>query len=505
MALKIDTTPLPGSKLEIRVEADEQEVEKAYDRVFSHLQEEARIPGFRPGKAPRALLERRFDADTLRQLAWQEFLEKSYAPAIEELSIQPFGEPEMPNLDDWDGFQRGQALDLTLTWTVHPRPELPDYLDLKLVKPSAEVSGEDIDEQLEALRESHAKQESTDRDTVEAGDAVTAHVAVLKPDSDDEPDSDEVIEEQDVELIADPAAEDPLKSTIVGAVKGQEFETTLRAPGEEEEQAEASRARIRVDEIAERALPELDADFAKTVDESLDSVEALRDYIRERLATQRQESAEQLVRNLAFTMVDAQTRMDLAPEVVNQAASGEMQRHAQDMLSGGMTPEKVREIVSDRESGVAEAVLRETVSDLRTMYIEEAIAREQDIEVEEEDTERALAEYAAQHGIDVASLRQMVEMQEEAEHQFAQRARRIKILDLLVANAEIEEVPWEAFPLRARRLVEEAAETHRPFAAEEAEVEELPEAVEALEEEQREEANEPTTAADESSAAEEES
>ena len=498
MALKIDTTPLPGSKLEIRVDADAAEVDKSFDRVFSRLQQEARIPGFRPGKAPRAILERRFDEDTMRQLAWQEFLEKTYAPAMEELNIQPFGEPEMPNLDDWDGFQRGQDLDFTLTWTVHPRPELPDYLHLKLVKPSAEVSDEDINEQVEALREAHAKQQPTDRDTVGEGDAVTAHVTVLRPDS------DEVVEEQDVELVAERASEDPLKSAVVGAVKAQEFETRLRAP-EAEPDDESPRVKVRVDEIAQRVLPELDADFAKAVDESLDSVEALRAYLSERLIAQRKEAAEQLVRNLAVTLVDATTRMDLPPELVNQAVNGEMRRYAQDMLSDGLTPDRVREIVSARESGIAEAILRDTVSDLRTMYLEEAIVREQEIEVEEADIERALAEYAAQHGIDVASLRQMVEMQHETEHQFADRARRMKIMDLLVENAEIEEVPWEAFPLRARRMVEEAAESRRPALAEAGETEELVSDSEALEEEEVWEENEPTTEAGESAATEEES
>ena len=500
MALKIDTTPLPGSKLEIRVEADEQEVEKAYDGVFTRLQQEARIPGFRPGKAPRALLERRFEADALRQLAWQEFLEKSYAPAMEELNIQPLGEPEMPDLEEWEGFQRGQALDLTLTWSIHPRPELPDYLHLKLVKPSAEVSEEDLEEQLEDLREAHAKHQPTDRTSVQEGDTVTAHVTVLQPGS------DEVVKGQDLELIANPASTDRLKSAIVDAVKGEEFETSLRTPGEEEEEeSPAPRVKIRVDEIKERVLPELDADFAKAVDASLDSVEALHEYLREQLIAQRKIAAEQLVRNLAITMVDAQTRLDLPPEMINSTAGEAMKRYAQDMLASGMTPERVREIVSDRESGIAESLLRETVSDLRNLYIEEAIAREQKLEVEEEDVERALVEYAAQHGIDVPSLRQMVEMQHETEHQFADRARRMKIMDLLVENAEIEEVPWEAFPLRARRMVEEAAESRRPALAEAGETEELVSDSEALEEEEVWEENEPTTEAGESAATEEES
>jgi trigger factor len=506
MPLKIETTPLPGSRLEIRVEADADEVEKSYDRLFSHLQAEARIPGFRPGKAPRALLERRFDAKALRGMAWQEFMEKSLAPEMEKLNIQPYGDaPEMPNLDEWDGFQRGAPLEFSLTWTIHPRPELPDYLHLKLVKPSAEVMEEDLDEQLQSLREAHAKQEPVDRTTVEDGDVVTAHVVIYKPGTEDE-----VLDETDAELGASVDAENALRNSLVGKTKGEEFETTVHlgdGTPQPEMAGQEAKAKVRVDAIAERVLPELDADFAKTVDESLDSVEGLREYVRERLSKQRAEAAERMVRSLAMGLVNAGTRMGLPTEMVNKAATGQMRRYAHDMISDGMTMEKVQEIVSDRETGVADAILNETISDLRTMYIEDALAREQDLEVEETDIDRALAEYAQEHGIEVPALRQMVEMQEETEEQFADRARRMKIMDMLVENAEIEEVPWEAFPLRSRRLVEEAAEAVHPSGPRSsAEPEELPLPSEALEEEaaEVEEEEEPTTVEPEADPAAEE-
>jgi trigger factor len=413
-----------------------------------------------PPRPPRALLERRFDAKTLRGMAWQEFLEKSFAPEMEKLNIQPYGDaPEMPSLDEWEGFQRGAPLELTLTWTIHPRPELPDYLHLKLVKPSAEVSEEDLDEQIEELRGAHAKQQPVDRTTVQDGDVVTAHVVIHRPDS------EEVLDETDAELSAAQDSENPLRKDLVGKTRGEEFPTTVHlgeGTPEPELAGQEARATVRVDAIAERVLPELDADFAKTVDETLDSVEALREYVRERLTKQRAEGAERMVRGLAIGLVNAGTRMELPADMVNKAATGQMRRYARDMISDGMPLEKVQEIVSDRETGVADAILNETVSDLRTMYIEEALARELDLEVEEADIERALAEYAQEHGIEVPALRQMVDMQAETEDQFADRARRLKIMDLLVEHAEIEEVPWDAWPLRSRRLVEETAEAVHP-------------------------------------------
>lgn len=489
MSLKIETTPLPGSRLEIRLQADAEEIEKAYDRVFSRLQQEARIPGFRPGKAPRAIIERRFDAASLRRLAWQDFLEKSYLPSLEELQIEPYGEPELPNLDEWEGFQRGQDLEMAVTWTVRPRPELPDYMHLKLVKPSAEVSDEDLEEQLQALRSAHARQQPSNRETVEEGDAVTAHVVIYRPDSEEPED------ETDVELVAEKEAPDELKRAVVGAKKGEVLETTLQLDGEPllAARGEGSRrVQIRVDEIAERVLPELNADFARTVDESLNSVEALRDYIRERLVQQRRADGERAVRELALGLVDAGTKLDLPPEMINQAATGEIRRYTRDMLSSGMSAEAVRELLSDRESGLAESVYHEVISDLRNIFIERAIAEEQNLEVTEEDMERAMEDYAQVHGLDLPTLRQMVDLQTSAQQQFEDRARRLKIGDLLVANAEIEEVPWEAFPVRARRMLEEVFEQRRAELRGERAQAEVPSAVaEAVEEQPAEEENTP--------------
>lgn len=452
MALNITTEPLPGSQLRIRVEADEAEVEKAYDRVFSQLSQEARIPGFRPGKAPRAILERRFDADTLRRLAWEEFLEKSWLPALEALKIRPYGEPEMPDLDNWDGFRRGQPLDLSLTWTVYPRPILPDYLSLKLLRPSTEVTEEDIEARLQDLLKAHAKRVPVDRDTVQEGDLVSAYVTVFRPESED------ILDEYQGDLTAHADREDPISKAIIGARKGSVAETTLRLGADQADPELAGkevRVKIRVQEIQEEVLPELDAEFARQVEESLESVEELRDWVRERLREDFEREAERAVRDAALAVVNARTELDLPPAMVRDLAGSQLERYAREMMASGVSADRIRQLVSDRESGITEALVGETITGLRLYYILDAIAEEQRIEVSEEDVERAVAEYAERHGIDANSLRQMVMMQPETEEEFRRRARDARVVDLLVAHAEIEEVPREGFPARLRRLLEE--------------------------------------------------
>jgi len=471
MALNITTESLPGSQLKIRVEADAAEVEKAYDRVFSQLSQEARIPGFRPGKAPRAILERRFDADTLRRLAWEGFLEKSCLPALEALKIRPYGEPEMPDLDNWDGFQRGQPLDLSLTWTVYPRPVLPDYLALKLLRPSAEVTEEDVEARLRDLRRAHAKRVPVDRDTVQEGDLVSAQVTVFRPES------EEPLDEYEADLEARADSEHPVSKALVGAQKSGVVETTtLLGPEQADPELAGKEVRVRIEvkQIQENLLPELDAEFARQVEEGLESVEDLREWVRKRLAEDFEREAERAVRDLALAVVNAHTELDLPPDMVRDIAGSRLEQYAREMAADGVKVDRIRELMSDRESGIIETVLGNTVLGLRMYYILEAIAEEQGIEVGEEDVERALAEYAERHGVDVNTLRQMVLMQPEVEEEFRRRARDAKVVDLLVAHAEVEEVPREGFAARARRLLEKDSMSQEESVEATAETEPVP-------------------------------
>jgi trigger factor len=461
MALKLETERLPGSKLEIRVQADAAEVEKAYDRVFSHLAEEARIPGFRPGHAPRAILERRFSEEDLRRLAWQEFLESSFAPELEKLEVEPLGEPDIPDLEENEGFQRGQDFSMTTTLMVHPEPDLPDYHALKLVRPSAEVTEEDVDEHLQRLRLAHAKREKVDREVVQAGDIVAACVHIHDAEGDKE------LEHYDAELKADPDSKNEVEKHLVGAKQGEtvEYEMTLTEPQEDPALVgQKVKVSALVEEIREVILPELDADFAKAVEDSLDSVEALREYVKERLTEQFAAESDRAVRSLAMAVVDRGTRMELPEKLVRSMTSTEMSRYNERLQMEGLSSEAALEMLQDRETGLFDQAAMSAVEGLRLHYIFEAIAKAEDLEPGEEEINAALAEYAKEYGLEEGNLRQMVAMQPETEAEFHEQATRRMVIDKLLADAEIDEVSREGYPLMARRLLEEATERQKPAA-----------------------------------------
>jgi trigger factor len=495
MSITVETKRLPGSRVEIQVAADEQEVEKAFDRAYNYLSREAKIPGFRPGKAPRQVLERRFDAETVREIAWHEFVERSYAPALEEQELKPLGQPEVPPLDDVEGFEPGSGATITSTMVVHPEPVLPDYDHLKLVQASAEVSEEDIDEQILELRRAQAKTEVVEREKIEQDDLVKAHVVVS------DPEQEEPLEEYDADFRADGESENELEQRLVGANPEETLEYDLELGEDQQDEALAGKTvqvKATIEEVKEETLPELDDAFAADVDEELTSVEELREWLRERLSEQFAAESERALRSLALAVVDRGTELELPDELVRNMATSEVQQFMQQLQSEGLTADQAMNMIRDEDSGIMQRAAYNAVGALRTHYILEALAEVEEIEVEEADIQQAMEKYAQEHGMELESLQQMVMMQPEAEQQFEEQARRAKIIDMLLETAEVEEVGREGYPLRVRRLMEELETPEPGVVVEEVEEKEYAEASE-------EESEEEEASVDEEDIAEEES
>ena len=465
MALKVETVLLPGSRVEVKLHADAAEIEKAFDRAYTYLASEARVPGFRPGRAPRVILERRFDAETIRGLAWQQFLEKTYAPALEELDLRLLGEPEIPDLEAQEGFRAGEPLEMVSTLTVYPQPVLGDYRGLKLVRPSAEVTEEDVDRSLEDLRHAHAEYRPVERETVQEGDVVSAHVKVVNPQT------DEVLEEYDADFPAHAESGSEMERLLVGVKPGGEVSYDLTL-GEQPEAGELAGqtmvVQATVGEIQQELLPEVEDAFAQRVSEDLATVADLREHVRGQLAQTFRQDGEQEARHLAALLLDVTSEVDLPAELVSSVAQSGLQGYVRELMEAGMSAEQALERVRENEGATLREAQQVALSEVRRHYLLEAVAEAEGLEVGEADLDRAVAEYAAEHGVEAGALRPMVDLQPETEHEFHDRALRDLVLDTLLAAAEVEEVPREGYPVRARMLVEEALEAARARAEQQA-------------------------------------
>ncbi len=463
--MKLDKEVMPRSRVKVTLTAEGEDVDKVFAKAYEQLRSEGKVPGFRRGKAPKAILKRHYSDDIIRELAWTAFLEDLYAPALEDSDLNPIFRPEVPSLDEVENFAEGQEVSVETVLTVHPEPKLPDYKTLKLIKARTEVTDEEIDEQLEQLRESYADEIEVDRESVAEGDLVRVAMKVIAPDG-------EAIQETESEFIANRDSDQPVARKLSGHIIGQVVtdETPISEDFDDEKLAgQTVTIEATIKSLKERKLPELDDDFAAKVDEELASLEELRDRIADQLANSKRRAADRNLRNMATTLVMRASEMDLPQELIDNVTASQVQSYMQYLQGQGLSAEESVQAMRDDQDTVSSQV----VDGLKLHYVFQAIADQEEIEITDEDLEAAIPGYAAENDIDEQMVREATEVHEEMENRLRNFATQEHIIQILLENAEIEKVPWEAYSLRAKRHMDQyVEELRRPGKPDEASKEE---------------------------------
>ena len=224
-----------------------------------------------------------------------------------------------------------------------------------------------------------------------------------------------------------------------------------------------------IESIKERTLPELDDDFAAKVDEELESLDELRGRITDQLANTKRGVAERNLRNMATILVMRASEMDLPQELIDNVTASQVQSYMQYLQGQGLSAEEsVQAMQGDQDT-----VSSQVIGGLKLHYVFQAIADQEEIEITGDDLEAAIPRYATENDLDEQMVREAAEIHEEMDNRLRNFATQERIIQILLENAEIEEVPWEAYSLRAKRhmdqYVEDLRRTGKPDEASEEE------------------------------------
>ncbi|MBW3611325.1 MAG: trigger factor [Actinobacteria bacterium] len=270
--MRTTVEPLEGNRVKLVVEVDEAEFDKALDAAFRRIAREARVPGFRPGRAPRRLLEARLGAGVAREEALREALPEYYDQALADSAVDAIASPE---IDITAGKDEG-AVVFDAVVEVRPKVAVPGYDHLRVTVPNPRVSEEEVDAQLERLRAqfgelSVVSRPARDRDhlTIDiAGSLGGEPVEGLT--------ADDYLYEVGSEAIV-PELDDQLRGAKVGDILV--FDVEHPDPDEHRRIS----LRVLVKEVKEKILPDVDDEWANEASE-FDTVAELRDHLRGRLA-----------------------------------------------------------------------------------------------------------------------------------------------------------------------------------------------------------------------------
>ncbi|TME73415.1 MAG: trigger factor [Chloroflexi bacterium] len=265
----------PGSKVTLDVEVAADRLSRAADAAFERHVQRAKIPGFRPGKAPRGMYERAYGKEHLWEDAADDLMDQTYREIVEAEGIEPIDRPDAKLTQ----LKEGEPLRYTATVVVRPDVTLGDYLAHGATVEAAPPTDEDVERTIASMRDTHAQLRPVDREA-RAGDILTVDIDAAVPGKALPPFARNAHIEagKDLGMVG-------LGEALVGMKLGDEKKVDLTFPNDASENDLAGKTgtfSIRPSQVAEKILPELDDEFAKTV--GVADVAALRKAVRNELA-----------------------------------------------------------------------------------------------------------------------------------------------------------------------------------------------------------------------------
>lgn len=463
--MQLLTDKLPGSQLDLKFSLDKDDVQKAFSKVFSELAKGGAVPGFRPGKAPAALIRRRFKPEMLRDMFWMKAVETFVEPEFEKEDLDIIGDPEFPDFSEIE-VSEDAGVDFTIKVTVRPVPELPEYAGNKLHRIATTVDDEKVAEVIEQMREAAGKEVAVEgRETVEDKDIVEAEVSV-SIEGEEEP---RHASTQKFE-IGSGRYTPAIDQEMLGKKIGDSVEVPNDYPEDhpdEELAGQKGTIKATIQSIQTKVLPELNDEFAQVQGEYADLAD-LQAKMREKLEKDAATESRQTLENDALSAVVKDTKIDMPDSLVDSVARRGFQSFVQDLKTEGLSLEQFKEIANVDETMLQ---MNERIRAGITLKVEltlEAVGKAEGIEVGEAALDEEVAQFALENNLEETFIRTSLELQEDFREQLESRATRRLTLQALIDKAEIEDVTRERYneiKEEARQAEEEKAKAQAEAAA----------------------------------------
>jgi len=409
-------------ELELEIPADE--VSKAMERVAKEFAKVARVPGFRPGKAPITLIRRRF-ADDIKGEVLQSLVPERVEKAVSEQKLTPVSQPKVEQLD----FNDGQPLKFRAVFEVLPEFELGNYKDLKLEMPVMDVVDEDVTKTLEDMRERAAAFAPVEGRAVQDGDYVQLKLTGT-PEGEGEPlQADSVLCHIGAEETMAPFNEN-LRGVNIGDHK--EFDVPYPADYPDAKLAGTTyHYSVDVLGIKNKKLPELNDDFAKDVSDAT-TLDELNKKIREGLEHQRDHKQKDLLREKVLGEIVKLHDFPVPQSLVEHQMDVRLERVVRSLAQQGVDPRAVNiDWVTLRKRNEDRAK-----DDVKAELIVDRIATTENIDVTEEEVEHELQHLAGHSNESAEAIRARLTKQGTLDRIKA-KLRSDKTLDWLAQNARV--------------------------------------------------------------------
>ncbi|AOC91951.1 trigger factor [Bacillus sp. L381] len=414
-----------GNEGVLTVEVDAETFKTALDDAFKKVVKQVSIPGFRKGKVPRGLFEQRFGVEALYQDALDILLPVEYPKAVEEAGIEPVDRPEI----DVEKIEKGESLIFTAKVTVKPEVKLGDYKGLGIEKDDTAVTDEDVQNELKALQERQAELVVKEEGAVENGDTV---VLDFEGFVDGEAFEGGKAENYSLEVGSGsfiPGFEEQLTGLEAGAEK--DVEVTFPEEYHAEELAgKPAVFKVKIHEIKAKELPELNDEFAKDIDEEVETLAELTEKTKKRLEEAKENEADAKLREELVLKASENAEADVPQAMIDTELDRMLKEFEQRLQMQGMNLELYTQFSGQDENALKEQMKEDAAKRVKSNLTLEAIAQAENLEVTDEEVEAELTKMAEAYNMPVENIKQAIGSTDAMKEDLKVR----KAIDFLVEN-----------------------------------------------------------------------
>ena len=425
MSVQVETLEKSMAKLTIEVSAEE--FETALDKAYKKNKNKISLPGFRKGKAPRAMIEKMYGTGVFYEDAANDLIPGAYESAAKESELEIVAQPSI----DVTQIEKGKPFIFTATVAVKPEVTLGDYKGIEVEKKTAEVTDEELQAEIDKVRESNSRMITVEDRAVQDGDITTIDFEGFV---DGEPFEGGKGENYPL-TIGSHSFIDNFEEQLIGKNIGEETEVNVTFPEQyqaEELQGKPAVFKVTIKEIKVKELPELDDDFAQDVSE-FDTVDEYKEDLKKKLLENKEAALKREKEEDVVGKIIENATMEIPDPMVDTQVRQMVQEFRQRIQSQGLSLQQYMQFTGMTPESLTNELQPQALKRIQSRLVLEAVVAAENIETSDEDLEKELEKMAEMYQMEADKLKELVG--EEEKKQIALDLAVQKAVELVVDAA----------------------------------------------------------------------
>ena len=426
--MSVQVEKLEKSMAKLTIEVDAAEFDSAINKAYQKSRSKISLPGFRKGKAPRAMVEKMYGAGIFYEDAANIIIPDAYESAAKESGLVIVAQPEI----SVEQAEKGKPFIFTAMVAVKPEVTLGEYKGIEVEKQSVEVTQEDVDEEIERVREANSRMITVDDREAQDGDTV---IIDFDGYCDGEPFEGGKAEDYSL-VLGSHSFIDTFEEQLIGKNIDDEVEVHVTFPDQyqaEELQGKPAVFKVKIHEIKMKELPELDDDFAQDVSDC-DTLEEYKEDLKKKLQESKEEAAKRAVEEDVVNQIIENAAMDIPEPMINMQTNQMIREFAQNLQYQGLSVEQYMQFTGMTVQMLMEQVKPQALKRIQSRLVLEAVAAAEKMEASEEDFEEEVKSMAEAYKMEADKAKEL--LGENGKKQVMQDLCVRKAVEFLVENAK---------------------------------------------------------------------